>query len=145
MYHVLCLHVQYCWLRSWLIVLFNDTATTEIDTYCHSLPLHAALPIGPRCSRTSRCSPRSVCVPATRPASSTASWPARPTPTWPRKRPSGRSEEHTSELQSLMRLSYAVFCLKNQQSPDLCSSLLTSQRSTTPLPIADSPTLYTIY
>src|SRR3546814_3897498 len=24
-----------------------------------------------------------------------------------------RSEEHTSELQSLMRLSYAVFCLKN--------------------------------
>src|SRR3546814_8359611 len=26
-----------------------------------------------------------------------------------------RSEEHTSELQSLMRLSYAVFCLKNQQ------------------------------
>src|SRR3546814_7508462 len=26
--------------------------------------------------------------------------------------PSGRSEEHTSELQSLMRISYAVFCLK---------------------------------
>src|SRR3546814_9273098 len=26
---------------------------------------------------------------------------------------SGRSEEHTSELQSLMRTSYAVFCLKN--------------------------------
>src|SRR3546814_9835527 len=25
-----------------------------------------------------------------------------------------RSEEHTSELQSLMRLSYAVFCLKNK-------------------------------
>src|SRR3546814_4340954 len=28
-----------------------------------------------------------------------------------------RSEEHTSELQSLMRLSYAVFCLKKIQSP----------------------------
>src|SRR3546814_8398708 len=27
---------------------------------------------------------------------------------------SDRSEEHTSELQSLMRLSYAVFCLKNK-------------------------------
>src|SRR3546814_1877721 len=27
----------------------------------------------------------------------------------------GRSEEHTSELQSLMRSSYAVFCLKKQQ------------------------------
>src|SRR3546814_9308937 len=29
-----------------------------------------------------------------------------------RARPSLRSEEHTSELQSLMRISYAVFCLK---------------------------------
>src|SRR3546814_8887973 len=27
----------------------------------------------------------------------------------------GRSEEHTSELQSLMRISYAVFCLKTKQ------------------------------
>src|SRR3546814_2831981 len=27
-----------------------------------------------------------------------------------------RSEEHTSELQSLMRTSYAVFCLKNKQN-----------------------------
>src|SRR3546814_4550598 len=28
----------------------------------------------------------------------------------------GRSEEHTSELQSLMRISYAVFCLKKKQT-----------------------------
>src|SRR3546814_1058388 len=28
----------------------------------------------------------------------------------------GRSEEHTSELQSLMRISYAVFCLKKKNS-----------------------------
>src|SRR3546814_19453221 len=28
----------------------------------------------------------------------------------------GRSEEHTSELQSLMRISYAVFCLKKKKS-----------------------------
>src|SRR3546814_4756507 len=28
----------------------------------------------------------------------------------------GRSEEHTSELQSLMRISYAVFCLKKQKN-----------------------------
>src|SRR3546814_1110411 len=28
--------------------------------------------------------------------------------------PEGRSEEHTSELQSLMRISYAVFCLKKK-------------------------------
>src|SRR3546814_9609396 len=29
---------------------------------------------------------------------------------------SGRSEEHTSELQSLMGISYAVFCLKNNNT-----------------------------
>src|SRR3546814_9574090 len=29
---------------------------------------------------------------------------------------SQRSEEHTSELQSLMRISYAVFCLKTKQT-----------------------------
>src|SRR3546814_3076605 len=31
----------------------------------------------------------------------------------------GRSEEHTSELQSLMRISYAVFCLKKKTSQDI--------------------------
>src|SRR3546814_2114661 len=30
--------------------------------------------------------------------------------------PSSRSEEHTSELQSLMRISYAVFCLKKKNN-----------------------------
>src|SRR3546814_3891554 len=30
--------------------------------------------------------------------------------------PSTRSEEHTSELQSLMRISYAVFCLKKKKN-----------------------------
>src|SRR3546814_9223612 len=34
----------------------------------------------------------------------------RPPPPWPR-----RSEEHTSELQSLMLTSYAVFCLKKKK------------------------------
>src|SRR3546814_4987597 len=29
-----------------------------------------------------------------------------------------RSEEHTSELQSLMRISYAVFCLKKKKKPN---------------------------
>src|SRR3546814_3679270 len=31
-------------------------------------------------------------------------------------RDAGRSEEHTSELQSLMRISYAVFCLKKKKN-----------------------------
>src|SRR3546814_2783454 len=33
----------------------------------------------------------------------------------PQPQPDARWEEHTSELQSLMRSSYAVFCLKKQQ------------------------------
>src|SRR3546814_8065780 len=33
----------------------------------------------------------------------------------PSKREACRSEEHTSELQSLMRISYAVFCLKKKK------------------------------
>src|SRR3546814_8841392 len=36
----------------------------------------------------------------------------------------GRSEEHTSELQSLMRISYAVFCLKKKK-------IKTTHKSTT--------------
>src|SRR3546814_5499336 len=45
-------------------------------------------------------STKTTCPPATSPAMAVAS--------------SGRSEEHTSELQSLMRISYAVFCLKKK-------------------------------
>src|SRR3546814_1977067 len=33
-----------------------------------------------------------------------------------RRRTRARSEEHTSELQSLMRISYAVFCLKKKKN-----------------------------
>src|SRR3546814_2238537 len=36
----------------------------------------------------------------------------------PCTRASARSEEHTSELQSLMRTSYAVFCLKQNNKKD---------------------------
>src|SRR3546814_5702829 len=60
-------------------------------------------------SRSSRTSPslhnprRNACAhpPASRSASRRLEWP--------------RSEEHTSELQSLMRISYAVFCLKKKK------------------------------
>src|SRR3546814_9038787 len=96
------------------VLFFNDSATTEIYTYCHTLSLHDALPIssvrqtdtlvrwdrfetgasGPNAGRTARASGRSF-----------------------RGRAAGlnRSEEHTSELQSLMRISYAVFCLKKKK------------------------------
>src|SRR3546814_7550886 len=44
--------------------------------------------------------------------------------------PPARSEEHTSELTSLMRISYAVFCLKNKQKhrqprPTRCNTITT--------------------
>src|SRR3546814_5866734 len=47
-----------------------------------------------------------------------------------RRRYCGRSEEHTSELQSLMRISYAVFCLKkktyiNDSSLSICITTYT--------------------
>src|SRR3546814_4746371 len=55
----------------------------------------------------------------TRPASATLASPPvagrRPPPTPPKPPRTGRSEEHTSELQSLMRISYAVFCLKKKK------------------------------
>src|SRR3546814_2338267 len=104
-------------------MLCSDTATTQMYTYGHTLSLHDALPIYrqsvyyldrqpglPGATRhlpaggriggrdqyfhgPSLCRPRSTC----------------------KSQP--RSEEHTSELQSLMRISYAVFCLKKQSPP----------------------------
>src|SRR3546814_5774350 len=50
---------------------------------------------------------------------------SQPTPGLPRRDVTavrllqGRSEEHTSELQSLMRISYAVFCLKKKNKSKL--------------------------
>src|SRR3546814_3139588 len=45
----------------------------------------------------------------------------------------GRSEEHTSELQSLMRISYAVFCLKKKNIAE-DPTADTSQRTETGTP-----------
>src|SRR3546814_2050178 len=110
-----------------LVFLFKDTATTELYTYLHTLSLHDARPIFPH----ERRDPRlfhvvrrdaqnrgdllhagvghgfrgeigfiggSHCLDDDLP------------------RFAGRSEEHTSELQSLMRTSYAVFCLKKKKN-----------------------------
>src|SRR3546814_6336385 len=58
-----------------------------------------SVPCGPRCTSMRSISPSSL----------------RPMPERERYTPSmNRSEEHTSELQSLMRISYAVFCLKKK-------------------------------
>src|SRR3546814_7657187 len=51
-----------------------------------------------------------------------------------------RSEEHTSELQSLMRISYAVFCLKKKTLKyQLCVNPYCSRRQ----PHTNGPTLHT--
>src|SRR3546814_1074626 len=64
----------------------------------------------PQCSFSSRCgkatAPPERCRATPPIASCSASAGAGP----------GRSEEHTSELQSLMRISYAVFCLKKKKT-----------------------------
>src|SRR3546814_4919002 len=46
----------------------------------------------------------------------------------PRADAGERSEEHTSELQSLMRISYAVFCLK-KKNKNTTSKTLTTHRN----------------
>src|SRR3546814_1932785 len=68
--------------------------------------------VGAREGEASRCSPESSRWP------SPASCPLPRSP-WPKApQPPTRSEEHTSELQSLMRISYAVFCLKKKKNID---------------------------
>src|SRR3546814_11137448 len=89
----------------WFDFFFNYTATTEIYPYLHTLSLHDAFPItasihtAPSARRGRQVARRETCRPAMgAPYASGAR----------------RSEEHTSELQSLMRISYAVFCLKKK-------------------------------
>src|SRR3546814_6652087 len=114
----------------------NDPATTEIYTYLHTPALHDALPISlPYCSmpspqdhpmttedrirqdldyvtstvrreRVGRGVPAVyfLCASIVPPGFALIDF-------FPQ---SARSEEHTSELQSLMRISYAVFCLKKK-------------------------------
>src|SRR5881628_3955509 len=87
---------------------FNDTATTEIYTSVNTLSLHALFRSA--ASRRAR--------PGNRPCAL-------------RSRPHRRSEEHTSELQSLTDISYAVFCLKKKnQKTAKCARCGSKPRST---------------
>src|SRR3546814_8691920 len=105
---------------------FNDTSTTETYTYLHTLSLHDALPIfgideveglvrrhlvahvveheelGFRSPERDVADAAGLQVLAGKHGGRA------------RVAIVERSEEHTSELQSLMRISYAVFCLKKQ-------------------------------
>src|SRR3546814_17561402 len=97
------LSLDYCFhILSLIVVIlfffFNATATTEIYTYLHTLSLHDALPI---CRRRAEMEFQFALAPTRVDAGGRE-----------------RSEEHTSELQSLMRISYAVFCLKKKNPAD---------------------------
>src|SRR3546814_10720163 len=103
-------------------LLFKDTSTPEIYTDLRTLSLRDALPIWPPSKATAATCSLAATLPC--PPGSTrvsiSSWagistchiscPYMAQPARRRARP-GRSDEHTSELQSLMRISYAVFCL----------------------------------
>src|SRR5213083_3058897 len=82
-----------------VLFFFNDTATTEIYTTANTLSLHDALPISENYG-------------AFQPLGAAL----------PRHIASDRSEEHTSELQSLAVISYAVFCLKKKKLIDSSES-----------------------
>src|SRR3546814_5151520 len=58
-------------------------------------------------------------------------------------RSEGRSEEHTSELQSLMRISYAVFCLKKKKNTHTTNSTRINQHNNTKNNIEDKLNLTT--
>src|SRR3546814_20927077 len=92
-----------CVLR--VLCFFNYTATTEIYTYCHTLSLHDALPISPGTNPA---------APKPHPTASLYVGDLNKFVFSPLLATLVRSEEHTSELQSLMRISYAVFCLKKK-------------------------------
>src|SRR3546814_10855561 len=111
------------------LFFFNDPATTESYTYGHTLALHDALPIcsAPVWRYWRKQSTDSMALVAKmdehrreQPTISTVIpalagiSPARYTDRVSSRPAPGRSEENTSELQSLMRISYAVFCLKKK-------------------------------
>src|SRR3546814_10829358 len=100
------------YLVLFVLFFFNDPATTDIYTSLHTLSLHDALPISTRFFRFAM---HSTCDKSTSPLSF-RSFLFRPDSGNRHEdfQRQGRSEEHTSELQSLMRISYAVFCLKKK-------------------------------
>src|SRR3546814_3938880 len=126
-----------CVYYMFICFFFNDTATTEIYTYCHTLSLHDALPIFEVVIENA------VRVEAVRVLVGIGVEHRR-MGQQTHDRPRGnhtfvgcslgdgvvagrfaRSEEHTSELQSLMRNSYAVFCLKKKTKQHLNQTLRT--------------------
>src|SRR3546814_18118983 len=118
-----------------LLCFFDDTATADDDTDGHTLSLHDARPIsamreepGARLAHAERrlqpvadrmideegVGARKGCDVAVRPVHQVAVEQDHRSGLAGRR--DDRSEEHTSELQSLMRISYAVFCMTKKHT-----------------------------
>src|SRR3546814_7807185 len=94
----------------------GQDAAVAADRRAHGIAdvgvVHSIISSGrPVSSRTS-----SRLTPSTSSITRAPSGPSANTPTSVYTRDTQRSEEHTSELQSLMRISYAVFCLKKKKT-----------------------------
>src|SRR3546814_10132284 len=119
-----------CCLRAWFC-FFKQKSAYEMrisdwssDVCSSDLPAARARRkhCAPPAPATAAAAPPPRAVPAPAAAGVTKSTKTQPGSTrlpasaWPRRRTcASRSEEHTSELQSLMSTSYAVFCLKQKQ------------------------------
>src|SRR3546814_9625860 len=95
------------------LCICNNTATTKIYTYRHTLSLRDALPICSLVTPGLGVCPEVVDLFGRPLVGVSIGSGERGTHG---SSDAIRSEEHTSELQSLMRISYAVFCLKKKIS-----------------------------
>src|SRR6056297_3989346 len=77
-----------CFVCFFFLMIRRPPRSTRTDTLFPYTTLFRSLKVGPQAG---------------------VRWPSVPLPRW-------RSEEHTSELQSLRRISYAVFCLKKKKN-----------------------------
>src|SRR3546814_7269362 len=113
---------MYCVLYVCDVYLFcNDTSTPEIYTDGHTLALHDALPIVV-CHHQARHQEYHLQMSHT-----VYHYQVLRAGCRGHHLQLIRSEEHTSELQSLMRISYAVFCLKKKR----CSNIIAQDRQST--------------
>src|SRR3546814_6421609 len=105
-----------------LILCVYYATSTELYTYRHTLALHVALPIS-----LSRPDPAMQKIGAGRVALAHCGNHRVLAPDSIQQ--GRRSEEHTSELQSLMRIAYAAFCLKTKTLQQLHATIVRSTKT----------------